>query len=88
VVLPGTELAGAAVVAESLRRRIEELHLSHPSSPIEQWVTISVGVATAEPRSGHMPRDLVGAADRALYLAKQAGRNCVRLPQEGEVQLV
>ncbi len=79
VVLPHTGLHGAAQVAESLRRHIEELNLEHAHSTISDRVTISLGVATAIPDRYSPAHVLVTAADQAVYGAKHAGRNCVRL---------
>ena len=68
IVLPGAEEAHAATLAEQLRQGVE---LARPG---ELDVTISIGVATA--RGGEVRYDsLFGAADRALYDAKAAGRN-------------
>lgn len=70
VVLAGTGRDGAYIVAERLRQVVEE------TSFARRPVTISIGVATAE--QGEMsPRQLVAAADAALYAAKKAGRNRV-----------
>jgi diguanylate cyclase (GGDEF)-like protein len=69
VVLPGSDGAAAFEFAERLRRAIEE---GEPEIPL----TISAGVASAlAPSTAHT---LLGAADRALYAAKHAGRNRVR----------
>ncbi len=79
IVLPDTDLSGAAIVAEDLRRRTLALGLRHPASPVAGVVTLSIGVAEAEPaRRGWGPSKLVEAADRALYKAKRLGRNQVR----------
>ena len=48
----------------------------HPKAPLGV-VTISLGVATAEPGGGSSPEMLVAAADEALYRAKRAGKNRV-----------
>lgn len=71
VVLPHTDTAGAVCVAERCRAAIAEAHWPCRA------VTASFGVATWTPylSSGTA---LVGAADQALYMAKHAGRNCVR----------
>jgi diguanylate cyclase (GGDEF)-like protein len=75
VLLPNTEEEGAAKVAEMFRASIEALRLPHPASRF-QIVTISVGVATVYPhKPGQTPKDLVAAADAALYVAKTTGRN-------------
>ena len=79
VVLPETGEAGALRVGEWLRTEIEQIQVHSPDrvSP-----TISVGVATAH--AGEMTgAALVDRADRALYEAKAAGRNCVRAAAPG-----
>lgn len=77
-VLPNTDAAGACVVAERLRARVEELQISHAGSSCGQVLTISAGVATRIPTSSTSPEDLVQAADAALFRAKREGRNCCR----------
>jgi diguanylate cyclase (GGDEF)-like protein len=72
VVMPETELAGARIVAERTRGRVE-LH-GFEASGRAIPVTISVGVAALEP--GMADADaMLAAADAQLYAAKQAGRN-------------
>ncbi|MBI3774507.1 MAG: PleD family two-component system response regulator [Gammaproteobacteria bacterium] len=75
VVLPKTDLEGAAVIAESIRIRVERLSITHEFSKVEKWVTLSVGIATVRPNPRMRPPELVGLADKALYQAKQNGRN-------------
>ncbi|HEU5060065.1 MAG TPA: diguanylate cyclase [Kofleriaceae bacterium] len=75
-VLPDTGPEGAALVAERLRAVVHGLGLPHPRSP-HRVVTVSIGAATDRAQSSRAPDDIIAAADRALYLAKQAGRNCV-----------
>jgi diguanylate cyclase (GGDEF)-like protein len=77
VILPGTGAAGARAAAERMRAAVEGLRLPHATSPISEYVTVSVGAATAEPARGGDPAGLVRRADRALYRAKQGGRNRV-----------
>lgn len=80
VVLPGADRDFAANVAERVRAAVEALQIPHG---IERGgvITVSVGAATALARDGgtaEMPQTLLSSADRALYLAKGAGRNCCR----------
>ena len=80
VVLPETNAVGARRVAEEMRGAVEALGLPHAASPGGKGVTVSVGVATAYPSpdddAGGVEQLLAGA-DRALYSAKNAGRNRV-----------
>ena len=74
VVLPGTDLEGAYNLAERVRAGIEELALPLLDGEGTLAVTASFGVATL-PGSADDMRELVAAADEALYRAKRAGKN-------------
>jgi len=80
VIAPGTRLPDAIALAESMRAHVEALGIAHPSSPSRR-LTISIGVALAHASSDGGPLDLLNAADRALYRAKQSGRNRVGAPE-------
>ncbi|WP_166415476.1 diguanylate cyclase [Cochlodiniinecator piscidefendens] len=77
VLLPGTDLEQAKVAGEALRAAVEEVKIRYGSGLLPR-VTISVGVSSY-PEHGILPQDLLNAADGALYAAKDAGRNCVRV---------
>jgi diguanylate cyclase (GGDEF)-like protein len=74
ILLPETTLAAAQRVAERLRRKVETSAISVASKDIN--ATISVGVAEADPAMASI-FDLIKLADKALYLAKDSGRNRV-----------
>lgn len=85
LVLPSTDLEGAAHVAEVARCGVEQLRIAHAASDVANWVTISAGVAAVVPDDQGEPNRLVAAADRQLYRAKRAGRNRVcRVGQAAE----
>jgi diguanylate cyclase (GGDEF)-like protein/PAS domain S-box-containing protein len=77
VILPGTDAAHAAELAEKIRTAVNALGIAHAGNPEVGTVSISLGTASVVPdRAGDGVR-LVEAADRALYLAKNGGRNRV-----------
>lgn len=76
LVLPGADAAGALAVAERIRLAVLALALPHAGSRFGV-VTVSAGVAALVPQRGALPEQLVEAADRALYQAKEGGRNRV-----------
>jgi len=72
IVLPGTDLEGAARLAERMRKALERRTILAPDgSPIH--VTVSLGVAAFPECAGG--DDIIAAADSALYQAKRAGKN-------------
>lgn len=83
VVLPDTTARNAHIIAEQIREQV-------PSIDLSLWlgarrITVSIGVATST------AMDTVGTmlrrADAALYIAKHAGRNCVRTALTGDVEV-
>jgi diguanylate cyclase (GGDEF) domain len=74
VILPHTDAAGAIAVAESIAEAIRDLGIPHQQSDVSEIVTVSMGIATV-PSLGTSPDELVALADRALYDAKQLGRD-------------
>jgi diguanylate cyclase (GGDEF)-like protein len=75
VILPETDADGALRVAQRLRSAIVQVRLEEtPATP----VTVSIGVAVF-PEHGGDERELLAAADRALYRAKNSGRNRAEL---------
>ncbi|MCK4872305.1 MAG: HDOD domain-containing protein [Phycisphaerales bacterium] len=85
VILPGAGRASAATIAEACRQAVEERPFDTSDvdgAPDTLAVTISLGVAAMEPACAGFfenPEAIVQAADRGVYAAKEAGRNCVRV---------
>jgi diguanylate cyclase (GGDEF)-like protein len=80
LLLSGTGLEAALDIAERIRQAIADLRHPNPGAP-SQIVTISLGVAVATARPV-LIEPLLGSADRALYRAKQAGRNRVMFERQ------
>ncbi|NLE74344.1 MAG: diguanylate cyclase [Actinobacteria bacterium] len=83
-ILPNTTADGAIEVAEHLRGDIASLGIDHSQSSIAPYLTVSIGVATAQPTSDVSPYSLVRTADTALYRAKKEGRNRVHYLPVGD----
>ncbi|MDQ2665032.1 MAG: sensor domain-containing diguanylate cyclase [Gemmatimonadota bacterium] len=81
MLLAQTDSAHAVEVAERLRVRVSETPVKH--GPSEIRVTASFGVATY-PETVKVRDQLFPAADKALYIAKHDGRNCVRAKPAGK----
>jgi diguanylate cyclase (GGDEF)-like protein len=75
IILPDTNGEGAFFVAQKIRAKIKSLKIEHRASPINQYVTLSLGVASVIPTPNDSPQHLLKTTDTALYLAKQKGRD-------------
>jgi len=77
VLLPEAELSGARHLGEAMRHAVEQLNFNMGDG-LERRLTISVGLGMLNPKRAGEASDLVQEADRAVYEAKAAGRNCLR----------
>lgn len=78
LLLPGTDLEGALMIAEQARQAVEQLQIAHDASFVSDVVTISAGIASTERTMTAQEREsLIQRADAALYKAKSNGRNRV-----------
>ena len=74
VILPQTELAGAATVAEQIRKAVSSGQLKDKTSG-EAYGKITISMGIAQFFGSDLPNDLIHRADKALYMAKDRGRN-------------
>lgn len=77
VILPNTNEKAAKEIAEKIRLAVEALQISHDGNLIARHITISLGVSTRVPPQTTDFISLMQSADKALYRAKEAGRNAV-----------
>lgn len=76
LVLVDTDAAGATIVAERIRAAIEECIVKYDKNELRYTVSLGIAELNPEVRDHAM---WIECADRALYQAKESGRNCVRI---------
>lgn len=81
-ILPSTDVVAAVAIAERIRSAVEAM-MPFPADPSFR-ITVSIGVAGGIPQRDDLRGYLLKQADKALYEAKNSGRNCVSLLQSGE----
>ncbi|MGB5973414.1 MAG: diguanylate cyclase, partial [Nodosilinea sp.] len=78
VILPETDEAGAIQVVQQIQTALAALNLPHAASQVSPQITLSFGIACVHKQtlaSNQSTQSLIWLADRALYRAKQSGRN-------------
>lgn len=73
--LSGTDEAQALKVAERFNEMLERTCIEHRHSGVASHITVSMGIATHDTGNSYKAKDLIEEADRALYRAKESGRN-------------
>ena len=71
MLLPTASLENATILAEKLRHNISELNMD-----LVGRITASFGISQVV--EGDLMQDVINRADKALYLAKKSGRDCVK----------
>jgi len=84
VMLPRIDVDGTLILAKKMQQQLSVANLIHATSPINDNVTVSIGVASITPDKNTSALGLFKAADKALYKAKTKGRNQVIV---GEMEL-
>jgi diguanylate cyclase (GGDEF)-like protein len=77
-VLPNTDTEGASNVAQRILEAVSNASIEHLYSPVNKKVTVSLGISTIIPNVEVTQKQLIVAADEALYQAKDAGKNCFK----------
>lgn len=75
IVLPNTDAKGALNVAKTLLKNVRNLKIPHATSTVHKHVTLSMGISSMTPCPELSVEALLAASDRALYEAKEQGRN-------------
>lgn len=83
MILANTDLQGGAHVAAQVHALIAERAITHPGTSLGR-LTLSIGLAVADPANEEQPSGLVARSDQALYRAKHSGRNCTCIWQPGD----
>lgn len=82
VLLPGTSEESALSVANRFKKALHDTCIEHGHSDVASCVTVSMGVSTFDRGSDYDAKQLIENADKALYMAKETGRNRI-LPASG-----
>lgn len=78
IIMPETNLNGAINFAEKIHTGVRELNIPNPGSSVSRYLTISIGIASVVPAKDDSYMDLIYTSDKALYQAKNDGRNLIR----------
>ena len=79
VILPNTPSDGVLALAQEIQDKVHALNIEHDGSQNNGILTVSIGLATAQPAKSKDVKSLIAAADGALYLATNEGANQIRV---------
>jgi diguanylate cyclase (GGDEF)-like protein len=82
IILPNVDQEEAEVIVKSIQQGISLAAIPHEQSTTSPIVSLCLGVVSLIPTAKHEPKDLINLADKALYEAKNKGRNCYVISTE------
>ena len=82
IILPETAALNAVIIAERLRQKISEIEVKVDENIILR-PTVSIGIAEF-PNAADGIKELIDCADKALYVSKENGKNCIHLYFDGQ----
>ncbi|NET55118.1 MAG: diguanylate cyclase [Symploca sp. SIO2E6] len=85
VILPNTNAPGGVWIAQKMRGIVKQLKLANFSSPVNRYITLSLGVASIVPPLESSPKILLEAANHALSKAKEEGGDRVVLEKLSKI---
>jgi len=85
-ILPFVNRNEAVEFSKTLVMNVEKMAIPHPMSEISKYITISAGVETVIPDNNNSIKQLLDNADKALYAAKQYGRNRAVIYENDEIK--
>jgi diguanylate cyclase (GGDEF)-like protein len=88
LILPGATRVSAMRTATRLKELVEDEAIPHESSGVAAVITVSQGLITVRPETELSPGELVQKADKALYKAKEGGRNSIAVGEMDERKFV
>ncbi len=81
IILSGIDKENLLIMSEKIRKSVEDLSIPHTRSGVSNRVTVSLGIATCVPTRNSFSNDLLYTADKALYQAKDSGRNTLKFEE-------
>lgn len=79
ILFSGVKADQAVEFSNAIREQVEALKIPHNGSQCSKYVTLSIGISACDKTHCNSPKDSIDQADKALYMAKQQGRNRVKL---------
>ncbi|MEO0926602.1 MAG: CHASE2 domain-containing protein [Cyanobacteria bacterium J06643_13] len=87
VVLPDSNPETAKVVAQRIRSKLKAMQIPHEESKASRYVSISMGIASVYHNQAISAAELIEIADKALYQAKEQGRDCAVISKPDKKEL-
>jgi diguanylate cyclase (GGDEF)-like protein len=78
IILPETDKKGAEKVAKMILKHVENKQIKHAKDCKMNYLTVSIGLASTIPDEKTTQKNIIDLADKNLYKAKKAGRNCFK----------